>query len=502
MSKRYCILLISLLSFLTSLTLEGAVKRGRKRLAHSSASVDRLGKGQLTHAINQIVHPVHKKAAVGIKIVSLKNDAVLYQKNPDQLFIPASNTKLITGAAALGILGPEFKFETQLATDAQNNALKIHNLYLKGGGDPTLETSHLEEMVKKLRARGIREIRGNIIIDASCFTESSRAPGWNKNDGPIFDMAPTNGLMLNHCCVTVRIKPARIPGHKPQVHLDPAVDYITIVNNARTTLSAKKRSLHVSRARSSEKRVIVTGTIATKSKPKAYFIVLDNPHIYAAQVLKNLLKKEGIAVRGSILMGTTPQNVHVLVRHHSEPLSQLVRYMNKSSDNLYADALFKKMGEVTFEAPGSWARGKKAVEAFLSDEVGISTVSESGKLEIFDGSGLSHHNRVSPNHFEQLLSWMYKKSEHKNIFIDSLPISGVDGTLHHRMRHKHVVAKVKAKTGSLPGISSLAGYITPKQGGPLLFVIIANREKKKSAFEFRRKLEDHLCSLLATHSIS
>ena len=378
MLKKFCIFLLALLSFACPLSLEGVVKRGRKQtpklsllrrsstlkakkrikvsrdrvsidggdddLNHASASIDgKVGTHHLTHAINKIVHPVHKKAAVGIKIVSLKNDTVLYQKNADQLFIPASNTKLITGAAALDILGPEFRFETQLATDAQNSALKIHNLYLKGGGDPTLETSHLEDMVKKLRARGIKEIKGNIVIDASCFTESTRAPGWNKNDGPIFDMAPTNGLMLNHCCVTVRIKPARIPGHKPQVFLDPSVDYITVVNNARTTLSAKKRSLHVSRTRSSEKRVIVTGTIATKSKTKAYLIVLDNPHVYAAHVLKNILKKEGIALRGSIVVGTTPPQTHILVRHHSEPVSQLVRYMNKSSDNLYADALFKKM---------------------------------------------------------------------------------------------------------------------------------------------------------------
>ncbi len=463
--------------------LQGKPKHEPKSAAH------------LTHAINQIVQPADRKAAIGIKIVSLKGDYCIYQKNQDQLFIPASNTKLFTAASALEILGPDYRFETQLVTDTQSNTTKIGNLYIKGGGDPTLETAHLEEMIKKLRARGIKEIKGNIIIDASVFDSNSKAPGWSKGDGPIFDKSPCNGLMLNHCCLTVRVKPARIPGHKPQIFLDPEVSYITVINKARTTLSAKKRSLHVARSAKSEKKVIITGTISTKSKQKGYLIVLDNPQLYAAHVVQSLLRKHKISCRGSIIMGTVPLKSHVLVRHHSEPVSNLIRFMMKTSDNLYADALFKKMGAVTFGEPGTWARGKKTVEAFLAEEVGI----PAGKLEIFDGSGLSHANRVSPNHLAHLLSWSYNQSPYKNLFIESLPISGVDGTLRHRKRHKGV--QVNAKTGSLTGVSSLAGYITPKQGKPLLFVIIVNR-KNKSAVEFKRKLEDHLCTLLAAHAYS
>ena len=376
----------------------------------------------LTNALNKVVQPAHRKAAIGIKILSLKNDHTIYEKNPDQLFIPASNTKLITAAATLEILGPNYRFETQLVTDAQSSHMKIHNLYIKGGGDPSLETAHLEDMVKKLRARGIKEIRGNIIIDASIFDGHSEGPGWSKGDGPIFDKSPVNGLMINHCCLTVRVKPARIPGHKPQVFLDPAIPHISIENRARTILGAKKRSLHVFRSSASEKRIFVTGTISTKSKQKGYLIVLDHPELYTAHVLQLLLKKHNISCRGSIIVGKTPVEGTIVVRHHSEPMSSLVRFMMKTSDNLYADAFFKMMGAVTYGEPGTWLRGKKAVEQFLLSEVGLPTK----ELRLYDGSGLSRANLASPNHLAHLLSWVYKTSSYKDLFIESLPISGID----------------------------------------------------------------------------
>ncbi len=451
----------------------------------------------LKKTIHEVVELAHRKAAVGIKIMSLKSDRCFYEKNPNKVFIPASNTKAFTSAAALALLGPHYRFETILATNTISHSRKISNLYIKGGGDPSFETMHLEEMVKQLQAQGIREIRGNIVIDASIFDSSAKAPGWNKADGPIFDKSPVNGLMINHSCITVRLQPAKIPGHKPRISLDPAVDYITVVNKARTTQTAKKHSLHVFRSRQVERKIFITGTIAKKSKQKGYLVVLDNPHLYTAHVLQLLLKKYKIACRGAIVMGTTPDKVRVVARHYSEPVSSLIRTVLKSSDNLYSDALFKKMGAVTFGKPGSWLTGKKALELFLRTHVGITDP----ELELFDGSGLSHANRVSPNHLAQLLTWCYKKTPYRDFFIDALPISGVDGTLKHRMKNKAVHSKVKAKTGNLPGVSSLAGYITTKKDNPLLIVIIVNR-KNKSAIEFKKKLEDHLCTLLAAHAFS
>lgn len=452
--------------------------------------VPRTKHEHLTQALNKVVQPADNKAAVGIKIISLKNDKCLYKKNEDQLFIPASNTKLITSAAALDILGPSYRFETQLAAVKQmGNA--IGNLYIKGGGDPSLETKHLENMVINLKDHGIKEIRGNIIVDTSIFDDLSKGPGWTK-DGPIFDKSPLKGLMLNHCCITVTIKPARIPGYKPSVFLTPSVPSMRIDNKARTVLALKKRSLHASRSPLSEKKISITGTISTKNKPKSYLIVLDNPHLYAAEVMQCLLKKHGIRFKGTLIVGKTPEHAKVLASHHSQPVSSLIRTVLKDSDNLYADALFKAMGMVTFHEQGTWETGKKAVDSFVSKEVGIVL----SKLNLYDGSGLSHANRISPQSLAQFLSWVYSQCPYRDMFIDSLPISGIDGTLRNRMRHKDVQAKVKAKTGNLPGITSLAGYVFLSHDDIIIFAILVNR-KKRSAVEFKRKLEDPICLLLS-----
>ena len=450
----------------------------------------------VTNALNTLVKPVEQKAAVGMKIISLANDACLYQKNADQMLIPASTTKLFTSIAAFDILGPDFRFETQLLGE-NSSPTKIGNLYIRGGGDPSLETADLEELVKKLKARGIKEVKGNIIIDTTIFDTEPAAPGWSKNDGPIFDKSPVYGLMLNHCCMTILVKPARIHGHKPHIFLPPAAKNFVVENRARTISHPKKQTLHASRSHKSEKKIIVSGSIATKSKGKSYLVVLDNPHLYAAETLSYLLKKNNIIFRGSIIVGKTPQKVKVLARHLSEPVKSLMAFMMKTSDNLYADAFYKRMGALMYGEPGTYARGKKAVDTFLKNEFNFTDK----KVDIYDGSGLSHTNRVSPNTLAEMLSSIYKKSPHRDVFIDSLPLSGKDGTLKRRMRGKLVYKRVKAKTGSLPGITSLAGYIMPQKGSPLIYVSVVNR-KNKSALHFKSKLEDKACMLLAAYTVS
>jgi D-alanyl-D-alanine carboxypeptidase/D-alanyl-D-alanine-endopeptidase (penicillin-binding protein 4) len=201
-------------------------------------------------------------------------------------------------------------------------------------------------------------------------------------------------------------------------------------------------------------------------------------------------------VKGTVKTGKALTTI-ILAEHKSEPLKDIIRFMMKKSDNLYADSLFKAMGAASYGAPGTWQKGKKAVDTFLSEKVGLSMK----QLQIYDGSGLSHTNKLSPNQLMQLLQWIYLHSEYRNLFIESLPIGGIDGTLRKRMRQSNNKAKIKAKTGNLTGVTALSGYITPKTGLPLIFVIMVNR-RNKSAVEFKRKLEDHLCTFLAAHAFS
>lgn len=450
----------------------------------------------LTKAIHDIVEQAGKKAATGIKVISLKTNKCIYEKDADTLFIPASNTKLLTAGAAYHLLGADFCFQTELSTDRQLSSNRINNLYIKGSGDPSLTTKDLESLVHQLKKDHIREIKGDIILDASIFDDVPLAPGESKGDGPIFDKSPVAGFTVNHSCVTVRVKPARSLRRRPLVFLDPYLAALPIDNRALTVGGSKKQGIWVSRT---DDHIVVNGTIAIHSSAKSYRITVKNPPLYAAQLFVNLLKQHKIVVRGRLLMGKVPQDVQRLAVHRSAPLNSLIKFMMKGSDNLYANTFFKKMGELKYGAPGTWAKGKKAVEAFLTEEVKLSPEA----IALFDGSGLSHSNRISPNNLMQFLSWVYTSSRFRTLFIDSLPISGIDGSLRHRMKHKTTRSKVKAKTGNLPGVTSLSGYITPLRADetPLAFVIMVNR-KNQSAVHYKRQLEDELCRLLAAHAYS
>ncbi len=449
----------------------------------------------LRTTIGNLVSEVDKKASVGVKVVLLKNNSTIYEKNATHLFTPASNTKLITAAAAYHLLGPDYQFKTKLYTDKKVGTHAIRHLYIKGAGDPTLTDKDLVALAKRLRSLGIHEIKGDIIVDASLFSsESAAAPGWSKGDGPIFDKSPTGGLMVNHSCIRIQVKPSRMVGKKPIVIIDPHTDYVLIQNEAKTRAENKPHSLTV--VPGAHNSLIIRGFLGKKSKTKFYRMAVEHPTIYAGQVLAGILKAQKIQVRGKVTTGIVPENARFLAEHSSTDLNDIIRHMMKRSDNLYADSLFRLMGARHTNEPGSWANGKKAIEEFLQTTVGIDTTT----LKIFDGCGLSHKNKVSPNDFIQLLSWMYTQSPYKDNFIASLPIGGVDGTLRNRMKQT-VPHSINAKTGNLNGVTCLSGYITPKTGLPLIFVIMVNR-KNKSAVMFKRKLEDQLCKILAAHAFS
>lgn len=468
-----------------------ALKSIRERAKKPEPALTPQTPALIAQTIHALTQNAAKKAAVGIKITSLSSGRVLYQANQQKLFTPASNTKIFTAGAAYHILGSSFRFETDLLTNKQLSGSRLDHLYIRGSGDPTLTGNDLEKLVLALKAKSIREIN-NLVIDSSIFDTSTSAPGWTPGDGPIFDKSPVGGLMVNHSCIAVRIQPARVVGHKPIVILDPASS-VPVENRARTVANGQRTSLHVTRTKNNT--VVVTGTISKGVKQKYYRFAVDLPHVFAGHALMNLLKKHKITCKGKLLIGKTPANAPLLARHQSDSVDTIIHQMMKSSDNLYADALFKRMGALRSRAPGSWANGAQAVYNFLKQETGIAF----DGFIINDGSGLSHANKISPDHLSSFLHWVYTKASFKQEFITTLPISGVDGSLRNRMKHSSAKSRVKAKTGSLHGVTSLSGYITPQKGEHYSFVIMVNR-KNKSAVEFKRKLEDHICTLLAAHA--
>ena len=449
----------------------------------------------LQSGVEKIIRNKDPDVHIGIEVVSLTTGEKLYQKSPNHLFVPASSQKLVTAAAALHLLGVDYRFETKLYTDGKIEQKTLKgNLYLQGSGDPELVVQDLEELVFQLKLLNIQKIDGNLYIDNTLFDGIAQGPGWMWDEGAYHWSAPMDALTLNHNCVDVWVKPAEKTGQRPQVYLSPKTDYVVIDNHAETT--ADGDDLSVERRWMSKENIIdVKGQIAKGHETQHYAISVENPHLYAAHVFHDILLKAHFSFKGKIAVKEVPEKSTQLASHSSRPLSLIVEEMMKSSDNLTSDCLFKKVGEMRFGIPGTWQKGSQAVREFLSKQVGLNVE----KMVLMDGCGQSRYNLISPHQFVELLSWMHSQFSSCNEFISSLPISGTDGTLIDRMQDREIKGKVRAKTGSMTGISSLSGYLTTKDGDTLAFSILQNGFIGKTE-EYKRQIEDEICSFLVHFS--
>lgn len=447
---------------------------------------------KLAAEIERVVRAADPNVHVGIEIVSMKDNQLLYQKNEQQLFVPASSLKTLTGAAALHILGVDYRFSTKLYSDGRKKRHElVGNLYIKGAGDPELSIHSLEELVFALKLQGVQRISGDLFVDISAFDEMEQGPGWMWDEGAVFFNSPVGPLVVNHGCIDVWVRPNAAIGEAPTIYIRPKTEYVQILSDAQVAQEAD--TLTVKRRWMTKENVIdISGKIPSTKEPYYEAIPLEAPHFYTACVLKELLIKNGIAFHGDIKIKKVPDAAVELASATSRPLSQIVEQMMKESDNLIADMLFKKMGEARYGAPGTWQKGSQAVREFLTQQVGLDTE----RVVIMDGSGLSRYNLVSPHHFVAALTWIKKQFACSAEFCAALPISGIDGSLAERM--ENVKGKVRAKPGGMTGISSLTGYATLPSGEEVAFSILLSGFTKKPK-DYRSQIEDRICHLIVTN---
>jgi len=457
-------------------------------------------KNILAQAIDEAIDSVDPHIHIGIQVISLKHGDVLYQKNPHIKFIPASNTKLFTSAAALALLGPSYRFETQLfITGKVKNGILYGDVYLKGAGDPTLTSDDLKVMAKQLSLYGITLIKGAVYCDITEFDKMVRGPGWSWDMGPTFSNAPLDSLMINHSCIDCYVLPTQ-PGKKPQVRLKPHMgDFV--INNTALTVGNLADPLVVSRQWLRQKNSIdIVGSISHTASPAIHKMAVEMPYEYTCAVFKQLLNSYGIVTpHHQVMCKVVPSDASVIYTHYSPTISSMIRPILKKSDNLYADALFKKMGVCKKGSPGTWHKGKLVLTDFLSNKVGL----DPKTFWFVDGSGMSRYNLVSPSHLVKLLQWIYehpsnnkKQGSLYKIICEGLPVAGVDGALKHRMKDKTVRTRVRAKTGFLGGVVSLSGYIVTVDGDVLAFAIMINGFIGSP--DVYKKLEDRIATLLST----
>jgi len=438
-------------------------------------------------------------AVWGVMVKSLKTGEVIYRRNADKLFTPASNMKLFTSAAAFEILGSNYKYQTTFLANGEflRGTLK-GDLIIKGSGDPSFSNRFFSNAVKvfedwadTLKSKGIYEITGNIFGDDSAFDNNSYGKGWSLDYESSWFAAPTSALSFNDNTIDIIIEPNEI-NYPAKINIQPDTKFVTIYQNVTTADESAESNVRVFRVRGTN-IININGQIARGTKPIVEHISISNPTLYFLTVFKEVLEKSGIVIRGKIGRledsgkNIIQNNLVPIFNHTSVPLRLIIREMNKDSYNFYAEQIIKTIGLEESDL-GTVDNGVKACKNIFNN-MGIN----SEGMVIADGSGLSRLNLVTPRQIINLLTYMYKHDEFEKYF-ESLPIAGIDGTLAERMKRTNAQNNVHAKPGYNEFVSSLSGYLKTVTGEQLVFSIIINNFLTQPALA--NYIQDNVCQRL------
>ncbi|MCX7737402.1 MAG: D-alanyl-D-alanine carboxypeptidase/D-alanyl-D-alanine-endopeptidase, partial [Candidatus Kapabacteria bacterium] len=436
----------------------------------------------LQEDINSILdNPDFANATIGVSVFNLESGEFLYRRNDSKNFIPASTLKLLTTAAALEYLGADFFYTTNLYLDGkiQSNNEFEGNIIFRGAGDPTFSAYFLENPLKvidffvdRLDSLGIKSIKGNLITDNRYFDKNYYPTGWAIDDIIYPFSAQVDALSFNDNKIDIIIQPSKKPYTLSIVNLVPPTNYVKIINNVLTEI--KSESLIYPKKDFASNNIELFGSIQYDSLfkfQKKISVSIHNPSNFFLSFVKQSLDERNIRFKGALLNiddvypNFTYNQLKPICSFKSPPLSQIISVINSQSHNLASEMLLKTIGkEVT--GIGSTESGIETVKRFIS-KIGIPPEN----IFISDGSGLSRMNLISPKYLVELLAYMYR-SKYKDIFINSLAISGKKGTLQKRMTKSLAENNVFAKTGSLQSNSSICGYVRNKDNQLLAFAIM------------------------------
>ena len=421
---------------------------------------------QLPSAVDAVTNrPEFRRVRWGILVKNLADEQTLYHQDAEKYFNPASNTKLLTTAAALKQLGADFRIRTSVYEDS-DGVLRV-----VGRGDPSFKVPQLQELAQQLRQQGISQVK-QLIADDSYFQGEIVHPSWEWEDLAAYYGAPVNSLILNENASLFRVAPQTI-GKPLQLQWDEPIESYQwrVENNSVTT--EKDESGFVAVSRGLKGPVLrIQGQMAVDSHPTVRAIAVFDPVQNFLRHFRQTLVKQGIFV-GQMSNGTSGKNERELAAVESPPLSELLMEANINSNNLYAEALLRALAKQPLENNQTTAdAGLEVVESTLT-QLGVDPT---GYI-LVDGSGLSRKNLISPQALVQTLQAM-AKSPQAELFRASLPVAGVSGTLRNRLLDTAAVGIVQAKTGTMTGVVSLSGYVNSLNYQPLAFSIIVNHSEQ------------------------
>jgi len=444
--------------------------------------------------------PSFSNAHWGVVVQSLETGEYFYKRNENKLFMPASNLKLFTTAAGLNILGSNYRFSTNLFLNGRlDGSILVGDLVVQGRGDPTISGRFynnrmykvLTDWADSLILYGIDEIDGNIIGDDNEFDEKGLGDGWSWDYESYWFAAQSSAISFNDNCVDV-IVTVDENTNLPKISISPETKYVVVLNKVITVPEDSSTSIDVYREQGTNV-INIFGSIKLHDSVKT-FVTVNNPTQYSLVILKQVLEAKGIKVTGfpmDVDDMTKPLDysaMQALFKYYSPELKEIVKVINKNSQNFFAEQLMKTIG-LEIENYGSIENGVLACNDIFKD-MGI----DPENIVIVDGSGLSRLNYVTPMQVVSLLSYMFK-SENFIPFFNSLPIAGVDGTLGNRMKNTKAAGNIRAKTGFIGNVRSLSGYAYTGDNEPVAFSIIVNNFNVP--VKLAENIQDLVCVRLA-----
>jgi D-alanyl-D-alanine carboxypeptidase/D-alanyl-D-alanine-endopeptidase (penicillin-binding protein 4) len=455
--------------------------------------------------------PAARSAFWGIQIVDLASGKTLYQQNAGRFFIPASNAKLFTTAMALTRLGPDFIFQTRVIADQPPDAggRVAGDMRLVGGGDPNLSAravpyrvgpvtgnplAALEDLAGQVAARGVQRIDGDIVGDDTWYVWEPYATGWAIDDPRSDDGPPISALTVNENTLTLGVHPGAAVGDMAALSLNPPVEFYRFDNRIRTVAAGAERRIQFERAPGSME-VRLWGSIPLRDRGQELVLGIEDPALYAATALRQLLEQRGIAVTGRAVAlhrypddGAGPAETGIeLARRTSAPLLEDLRITGKASQNLHAELALRAVARARRNI-GSFEAGWEEMKAFLG-EADI----DPGAYDLVDGSGLSRLDLVTPATVVKLLRYMFHSPARDN-WISLLPVGGLDGTLRGRFAGGPAAGRIHAKTGSLSHVNALSGYMERPDGRWIAFSVLVNNYIGSSVEA--HAIMDRICTLI------
>jgi serine-type D-Ala-D-Ala carboxypeptidase/endopeptidase (penicillin-binding protein 4) len=389
----------------------------------------------LKQRINALLGKVPSSTKVSVVIYNPLDQDTLFVLNHTIPMIPASNTKLFTTAAALSVMGGGFELATRIMTDDSNlyDGVINGNIYIKGFGNSLFTEADLADMVSELRDRGIRSVTGNIIGDDSYFDEVYSRDDWIHEEAANVKLPPVSAM---------------------------------VINRNRNVVYRKQGK-----------------------RTRSFTTNVNNPPLHAAQLLKEKLNNAGIAAAGQALKGITPPEAKSIAES-KVLLRDLIKLINKNSDNFLAECLFKTIGAESSKIQGNSFYSTQAVLNYIEDH-GIYNTGTA----VVDGSGISRFDQVTTGALTGLLEQVFFDLAIFDDFYNSLSIGGVDGTLRNRFHGTPAANNFRGKTGTLNGVSSLSGYLQTATGDDLIVCIFF--EFSRGGANLHRSVQDDIIEYLS-----